>query len=390
MGVPDAGAAPSPALLASAGTASAGEGGLVVARAPGKLFVAGEYAVLDAGRPAVLVAVDRYVSVAVTPAPSGVEIVSDLGARARLALSAGVLGPYAPAQVASLTHVAAAVGQVAALALEHGRRLPPCRVRVASGLHEEGRKYGLGSSGAVTVAAVQALAAFAGLDLGAWQRLKLALVVTAGLDRRASGGDVAAATFGGWIGYRSPDRAWLAERTAGGSPARVLGQRWPHLAVGRLPAPRQALLKVGWTGSPAASSAMVAGLDASGWRDSAEYRLFVARTGECVSALAAALAGGDGAAAVEQVAEAGRALERLDRRVGLGVFTPRLRALVRAARRAGGAGKPSGAGGGDCGIALLPAAFKDRAEQLAEQWTAAGVLPLPLGTAAEGNRECQS
>jgi phosphomevalonate kinase len=135
---------------------------------------------------------------------------------------------------------------------------------------------------------------------------------------------------------------------------------------------------------------MVASLDAGGWRASGHYRTFVAATGVCVTGLAAALAGGDGVGVLEQFGEAGRVLERLDRRVGLGVFTPRLRALVRVARRAGGAGKPSGAGGGDCGIALLDAASRERAGQLAEQWTAAGVLPLPMGVAAEGNQQCQS
>ncbi len=41
----------------------------VVRRAPGKLFVAGEYAVVDAGNPAILVAVDRYITVTVTGTP---------------------------------------------------------------------------------------------------------------------------------------------------------------------------------------------------------------------------------------------------------------------------------------------------------------------------------
>lgn len=45
----------------------------VVRRAPGKLFVAGEYAVVDAGNPAILVAVDRYITVTVTGTPGGLD-----------------------------------------------------------------------------------------------------------------------------------------------------------------------------------------------------------------------------------------------------------------------------------------------------------------------------
>ena len=36
---------------------------MIVTRAPGKLYVAGEYAVVEPGEPAVLIAVDRYLTV---------------------------------------------------------------------------------------------------------------------------------------------------------------------------------------------------------------------------------------------------------------------------------------------------------------------------------------
>ena len=38
-------------------------GGDIVSRAPGKLYIAGEYAVVEPGHPAILVAVDRFVTV---------------------------------------------------------------------------------------------------------------------------------------------------------------------------------------------------------------------------------------------------------------------------------------------------------------------------------------
>ena len=47
-------------------------GGDVVSRAPGKLYIAGEYAVVEPGHRAVLVAVDRFITVRITPcSPSG-------------------------------------------------------------------------------------------------------------------------------------------------------------------------------------------------------------------------------------------------------------------------------------------------------------------------------
>ena len=53
-------------------------------RAPGKLYIAGEYAVVEPGFPAVLIAVDRYVTVRVRDAVDTGRITSDLNAGSQL------------------------------------------------------------------------------------------------------------------------------------------------------------------------------------------------------------------------------------------------------------------------------------------------------------------
>src|SRR5699024_12688239 len=81
---------------------------------------------------------------------------------------------------------------------------------VASDLDDaDGRKFGPGSPAAVTVATVAALDQFYALGLSATERFKLALLATVAIAPNASGGDLAASTFGGWIRYSSPDRAAL-------------------------------------------------------------------------------------------------------------------------------------------------------------------------------------
>jgi mevalonate kinase len=64
--------------------------------------------------------------------------------------------------------------------------------------------------------------------------------------------------------------------------------------------------------------------------------------------------------------------------------TPALRRLVEVAGRLGIAAKPSGAGGGDCGIALVGSARE--ATELARAWREAGIVPLEVAVAAEGVR----
>ncbi|MGH7895641.1 MAG: phosphomevalonate kinase, partial [Candidatus Binatia bacterium] len=64
------------------------------------------------------------------------------------------------------------------------------------------------------------------------------------------------------------------------------------------------------------------------------------------------------------------------------IVTPALRRLVEVARRAGAVAKPSGAGGGDCGIALATSPGVAAAVRAA--WRDGGILPLDITIAAQG------
>ncbi|MFF6992653.1 phosphomevalonate kinase [Streptomyces sp. NPDC010273] len=410
----------------------------VVRRAPGKLFVAGEYAVVDAGNPAILVAVDRYITVTVTGTPGGsggsgslsgsgapgnlggsgtpsgpgtahtprqphspspfttdrsptpdVTISSDLTPRptawrwheGRLVLH----GPGDGAQTrAGLAHVVGAVEAVGALLAERGLPVPELGIAVSSRLHEGGRKYGLGSSGAVTVAAVDAVAAFCGVELSAGERYRLAMLASARIDPKGSGGDLAASAWGGWILYRAPERAFVLDLARRVGIARTLAAPWPGHEVRRLPPPAGLQLEVGWTGEPVSTASQVAGLQRRGGRpDTAARQRYVRASNRLVEAAAGALEAGDDAGLLAQIRTAASELARLDEAVGLGIFTPRLRRLCAAAEAVGAAAKPSGAGGGDCGIALLDAAASRHICQVRRHWTAAGVHPLPVRPAAQ-------
>ncbi|MFE6868575.1 phosphomevalonate kinase [Kitasatospora sp. NPDC057692] len=366
----------------------------VVRSAPGKLFVAGEYAVVEPGGAAILVAVDRHLTVtAAEPAGPGVLISSDLAAApVRWRWHGGRLDPVGAADPdrarRDLAHVVAAVEAVARLLAEHGLPEPSVDLSVSSRLHENGVKLGLGSSGAATVATVAAVAAHGGLALSAEERYRLALLASAGLDPKGSGGDLAAAAWGGWIAYRSPDRAAVLDLARRRGTAEALSAPWPGLAVRRLPPVPGLALEVGWTGTPASTAAMVSGLHRRGPRDTPAHRHYAAAAEDCVRAAAEAFDRADRPALLEQIRRARRELARLDDALGLGVFTPALTALCDAAEAVGGAAKPSGAGGGDCGIALLDTAgAHPDIDQLRERWAAAGVRPLALRPALEGNSE---
>ncbi|CAL9653986.1 phosphomevalonate kinase [Streptomyces sp. enrichment culture] len=367
----------------------------VVRQAPGKLFVAGEYAVVDPGNPAILVAVDRHIAVTVSDADTGaadVVISSDLGQHAvgwrwhedRLVLCGTDDGQQARS---ALAHVVSAIETVGRLLGERGLKVPALTVSVSSSLHEDGRKFGLGSSGAVTVATVAAVAAFCDLELSTDDRFRLAMLATAQLDPKGSGGDLAASTWGGWIAYQAPDRAFVLDLARRVGIDRTLKAPWPGHSVRQLPAPAGLTLEVGWTGEPASTASLVSDLHRRTWRGSASHQRFVESTTTCVRSAVAALESGDGPGLLHEIRRARQELARLDDEVGLGIFTPKLTALCDAAEAVGGAAKPSGAGGGDCGIALLDAEASRNITHVRRRWETAGVLPLPISPALEGIEE---
>ncbi|MBB5912148.1 phosphomevalonate kinase [Nocardia transvalensis] len=371
---------------------------------PGKLYIAGEYAVLEPGGAAVLVAVDRYltVSVAVTPAFAGEEHDHRSGRREhhlptapvrtvttsrigneRVQLvrrgSELVAAVRDPDTAAALRHVIAAVDLVETYAVERGRAALGFHLEVRSELDEAatGRKFGLGSSGAVTVGVVRALTRAYEFDLDEDALLRLALLAAFTVDPRCSGGDVAASMLGGWVAYRAPDRPRIAERRArpGARLAELVDRPWPQLSARRVPAPRELLLEVGWSGTPATSSGLVEKLRAGVAGDASAYGRFVSGSNACVATLVAALESGDDASVVTSVATAGALLRAVSGLAGVVVETAALAALRSVAEALGAVAKTSGAGGGDCGIALVAPAD---APGLRHRWRAVGITPLEL------------
>lgn len=201
------------------------------------------YAVLEPGPPAILVAVDLRVSVTVSESvDADVVIVSDLcPGQARLRRHGGE-----QRTLDGLRHVVSAIEVVDALLTERGLPVPPIHVSITSGLHRGGVGFGLGSSGAVTVAAVTAVAAYCGVTLSPEARYRLAMLATARHDPGPSGGDLAASVWGGWIAYQAPDRVAvldLARRRV--SRRRCARHGWDSGCAG---CRRRADWRCGWAG----------------------------------------------------------------------------------------------------------------------------------------------
>ncbi len=290
----------------------------MIARAPGKVVLSGAYAVLD-GAPAIVSAVDRYVT-------------ADSSRHAER----------------RTPEVEAAIGA------------RPAPWFDASPLREGGEKLGLGSSAAILVASLAAIAleAHGPLEHDALcdAVLEPALRAHAQAQGGGSGIDVAASARGGTL---VAQRAHALQLRAVELPAALHVEVW---AAGR-PASTAELL------------GKVRGLDA------ARYQTLVAPQRLASERAVQALDAGDAAAFVAALAMQCAALARLGDAAGAPIVTSEVQKLAEQAVREHAAVLPSGAGGGDVALFVGVAPPSSKLSALAREL---GQRRLDLSLGAQG------
>lgn len=287
----------------------------MIASAPGKLILTGEYAVLD-GAPAIVVAVDRRAIAQRNAAPRG-------------------SSPFLLAVADEIAARRGAADPAARAALE---------ISVDStAFYHRITKLGLGSSAAVTVAATA-------LALGTTDRPEVLAIALAAHARaqgargaRGSGADIAASVHGGTIVFA------LADAAGGAAPCRIERQTWPA-SVTILPF---------FTGAAADTAQLVSRVHAARAAHRTAVDAALAAIADASQAACAALAAAPDIAPVALIgalALAASATDRLAIATGIDLVPGCVTRARAALARLGGTAKTTGAGGGDVGIAVLPQA----------------------------------
>jgi phosphomevalonate kinase len=309
-----------------------------VVTAPAKLFIAGEYAVLHGGT-AIVAAVSRRASARFV---TGAEPASAL------------VGEAVRATIEAL----AAAGE--------GTSLPPGSVAVDTGAFSAGgAKLGLGSSAAAATVAVGAVLEAAGVPVA--QSLDLVYSLAAAAHRAAQGGvgsgaDVAAAVHGGVIEFAHPRE---------GAP----------VTRGLAPLPGVELV-VFSTGKASSTADRVRAVLAFAGHDPVRHAACIGALAEAATRVRAALGAGDVAELLDAVRAAGAGMKALGLAADVPIVTPPLEAAATLAAELGGAAKPSGAGGGDVGLALFPQ--RAAAEVFRARTPGLGLAILDLGIDSTG------
>ena len=352
----------------------------ITSKAPGKLFMAGEYAVVEPGHGAIVAAVSRYLTVTIDEATS--------------------VGTLTSTQNPDVIVEWTREGELFCAKEDHPYRLVEEAILVAEQYVREcgtatnalyslaitselddakrGIKYGLGSSGAVVVATIQAVLDFYKTPRTPLLVYKLSVLTNLRLSQRGSFGDIAASSFGGIVYYTSPDRSELLVQLQSQTIKEICDTDWKDLTIERLPEIPDFTLLVGWTGQVAITDSLIQATEKKRRveTDSAFYKEFLKKSHAIVQGLQSAW-NKQNIPALQEGIRANRALlNEFAREMQLEIETPALQTLCDLAEQVGACAKTSGAGGGDCGICFTK--NETERKQIEKQWAKAQIQVLPL------------
>ncbi len=302
--------------------------------APGKLFLGGEYAVLQ-GAEAVVTAVDRRTV-------------------AKTSRDVSYTSPIVSAVREHMAHVPGSDRDTA-------QDIPLLEVS-STGFKIRREKIGLGSSAAVAAAASGTLFEWSGMKISDHRSRILDLAIQAHRDvqeGRGSGADVAAAVQGGTLIF-----------TMGKAPEAIDISGVEIVAV--------------WSGRAASTTELIGKINDFARRDANAHRACFDELCAGAARLAEAYRAARPERIIAETLSYGESMNRLGQASGAPIVAAEHDLVTTLARDLGGAAKPSGAGGGDVAIAIFedPAA----ARQLRSRCRSHGLIPLDIKLSAPGLR----
>lgn len=368
--------------------------------APGKLFIAGEYSILERGT-GLVAAIDKRVHCRLTKTkePAFYISVKDFGIeKTRAVVEKGklVFAPGTPPEQLEKLKFLKEAGELflqysGRRGLSHGLEIETwgemSQASLGSGKTE---KLGFGSSSAATVAIIGALQAFNGKDLNSREErmrvFKLASIVhyfTQG--KIGSSYDVAASVYGGVFEYSAPDQKHVSEQIARGAKiADLVGMNWPLLKVNPLRIPKELEFSVCWTGKSASTTELVRRVQEAKGKNPEQYDSVIAKIRQASEGVIFAWKKEDRELLLAKIEENEKALRELGDFAGVAIETAELSKMCQIARKHNAAAKLAGAGGGDSGICVC--FNKDSRKAIEAEWKTEGLWPVDVSISLEGVR----
>lgn len=356
---------------------------MIKTSAPGKLFLSGEWAILELGNPGIVAAVNKRVFVDIDKSKEIEISVDDFGIKGVKASFDGKLSfkNATKEQEDRLVFMKGAIettlkylGTWKSFSIHSWGEMSSA---IVGG---QQKKIGFGSSAAAVVSTVGAILAFHGKDLEKRETKDLVYKLSTIAHYFAQGKvgsafDVAASTYGGIFIYKRFDPKWLVGQMESGKTVKqVADLQWPGFLAEQLKIPDGFRLLVAWTKESASTVNLVKLMDEFKNSNPREYKRLYDSIASLVSDSIPAWKMADIKKIMQNLNRNEIILRELGQKSNLPIETGDLKKLSEIAQKNGAAGKLSGAGGGDCGIAVC---FDTKtAAKINEEWKKAGLYPI--------------
>ena len=320
-----------------------------IVKTGGKLYIAGEYSVLTPNQSAIIKNIDIFMQAEIKFSEK-YSIYSDM-------YDYSVTLEEDDGNYSLITETVKTVNEYLQL---KGVDIQPFDMKITGKMEKNGKKYGIGSSGSVTVLTVKAMAKLYSYDISSEELFKLSSYVLLKGGDNGSMGDIACISYGSPVMYTSFDRNFIKEKMKNSSLAEIMNLEWGY-KIEKIHCPEKLEFLVGWTGIPSISGKMIIEVKNSINKE------FLEKSEEIIRNLKNGIEQGNKKIISENVEENSKLLKMLHEKI----YSRKLLELVESSEGLDICAKSSGAGGGDCGIAI--SFNKNDTEKLLERWESKGI-----------------
>ena len=328
----------------------------------GKLYIAGEYSILTAGQSAVIKNINIFMNSKISFA-NKYTIFSDMFDYAitleKTAFDKKALQNF-DKNYSLICETISVMNEYLKL---NSLEIKPFNLEITGKMEKNGKKFGIGSSGSVVILTIKSILSLYNLKISKDMIFKLSSYVLLKRGDNGSMGDIACISYESLIFYKSFDRKKISELIKKETLDKALKIDWNY-EISELNFNKNNLnceFLVGWTKEPAISSDLVNIVKSS------INENFLKNVENIVKKLREAIKTGDKVTIRKCISENGILLENLNKNI----YNKKLKDLVNSTQNLDICAKSSGAGGGDCGIAL---SFNENdTKTIIDRWEKCGI-----------------
>ncbi|MFH1254422.1 MAG: hypothetical protein V1646_03260 [bacterium] len=382
---------------------------MIEVKAPGKIMLAGEWSILEPGHSCIVLPVNKFVTARIQESKKIIFNSDYIGLKNVVLrwsldhlMSHLIIESSLSEQLSAKFNICfCAIKNCLQFLTEQGVVIKPFELSVCSELScikiddSNFSKPGLGSSAAVTVAVCKAILKFHDFDIDSvchpdldsgsincitFHNLELVFKLAClshyfASGKLGSGFDIACSTYQKPLVYSRFDQIWLDQKlTDLKKISEVVLLKWPTLKIKEIKLPENMHVLIGFVGSSSSTLKMIEKMQKFRQQNLVFYKKIMAAINSVVFRLVRALENCDQVEIINLINQNRDFLANLGAESCIEIETKKLGQLIEIAKTFGAAAKFSGAGGGDCGIAVC--FDKIVVAKITDEWNIAGIKSI--------------